>query len=438
LFGDKRHAERFGRGIRLAGIGQEDIEAVVAPNIAVAVFKTQNQAQRIARTIALFHRIFRHAEKPKIGNDGIIGRTNARDKADNDEQKQSNKDIFHFHNILIIKFLDNNLRHTLKDQILRGPFSEAAFETLALDVFAFQYKYNAFYRRYCSLIGKELSAVAKLTDIPFLPIQFFKNQILQTGEWQAEAVFSSSGTTGMTTSQHFTREMGFYKQTARQGFEQFYGKIDNYCILGLLPSYLERSGSSLIAMVDDFIQLSKYPESGFFLNNHAELADILRGCQAAKIPTLLIGVSFGLLDFVENFSIDFPELIVMETGGMKGRRREMIRSELHEILANGFGGSKIHSEYGMTELFSQGYSKENGIFEPTYTLRVLSREINDPLSSQVSNGKLGILNIIDLGNLDTCSFIATDDLGRVFADGSFEVLGRLDNSDMRGCNLLVS
>lgn len=334
--------------------------------------------------------------------------------------------------------MDNNLRHLLKAQILRGPFSEAAFEQLALAAFAFQYKHNAFYRRYCSLIGKELSTIQKLTDIPFLPIQFFKNHTIQTGDWQAETVFSSSGTTGAITSQHFTRDVDFYKQTARQGFEQFYGKINNYCILGLLPAYLERSGSSLVAMVDDFIQLSKYPKSGFFLNNHVELAEILRGCQAANIPTLLIGVSFGLLDFVEKFTLNFPELIVMETGGMKGRRREMIRSELHEQIAKGFGVAKIHSEYGMTELFSQGYSKGDGIFEATSTLRVLSREINDPLSSQAKNGKLGLLNVIDLGNLDTCSFIATDDLGRVFSDGTFEVLGRLDNSDIRGCNLLVA
>ena len=342
---------------------------------------------------------------------------------------------------MIIKLLDtnfNHLRQQLKAQILRGPFSETEFEKLALAVFAFQYQYNAFYQRYCSLIGKDLSAVSTLADIPFLPIQFFKNQTIKTGNWAAETVFSSSGTTGTTTSQHFTRDLDFYKQTARQGFEQFYGKIDNYCILGLLPSYLERSGSSLIAMVDDFIKLSKHPESGFFLHNHAELAEILRGCQRRKIPTLLIGVSFGLLDFVENFTINFPELVVMETGGMKGRRRELIRSELHAIMTKGFGVAHIHSEYGMTELFSQGYSKQKGIFEPTSTLSVWVREINDPLSILPKKDKLGILNIVDLGNLDTCSFIATDDLGRVFEDGSFEVLGRLDNSDMRGCNLLVA
>jgi hypothetical protein len=339
---------------------------------------------------------------------------------------------------LIINFLDNNLRHRLKAQILRGPFSEAEFEDLALEVFAFQHKHNAFYRRYCSLIGKEFSTVSKLADIPFLPIQFFKNQDIKTGDWSAEAVFSSSGTTGAVTSQHFCRDVDFYTQIARQGFEKFYGKIADYCVLGLLPSYLERSGSSLIAMVDDFIKLSKQPKSGFFLTEHAELNAILKEQRKAQIPTLLIGVSFGLLDFIDAYTIDFPELVVMETGGMKGRRREIIRSELHEMIAKGFGVEKIHSEYGMTELFSQGYSKGNGIFEPTSTLSVLSREINDPLSIQPKIGKLGILNLIDLGNLDTCSFIATDDLGRVYSDGSFEVLGRLDNSDMRGCNLLVT
>ena len=334
--------------------------------------------------------------------------------------------------------MDNNLRDHLKAQILRGAISDADFSALALAVFAFQYKHNAFYQRYCSLVGKDAAAVSKLSDIPFLPIQFFKNQDIRTGNWAAEIIFSSSGTTGNTTSQHLTRELAFYKQVARQGFEQFYGKIDNFCILGLLPSYLERSGSSLIAMVDDFIHLSKHPKSGFFLNGHAELAKILRGCQEENVPTLLVGVSFGLLDFVEKFTLNFPQLIVMETGGMKGRRREMIRSELHDTLARGFGVATIHSEYGMTELFSQGYSRGHGIFEATPTLRVLSREINDPLSIQTPEGKLGILNVIDLANLDTCSFIATDDLGRVYGDGSFEILGRLDNSDMRGCNLLIA
>ena len=325
-----------------------------------------------------------------------------------------------------------------------GESTVAEFENLALQVFEYQYKYNAFYRRYCSLIGKELSKISHLLDIPFLPIQFFKNNIIKTNEWAEATIFSSSGTTGVITSQHFVRELDFYKNIARQGFEFFYGSLENYCVLGLLPSYLERGGSSLVAMTDDFIKHSKYAESGFFLYDYSNLHKILLKNKEEKIPTLLIGVSFALLDFVEEFTIDFPELIVMETGGMKGRRREMIRAELHENIRKGFNSQYVHSEYGMTELMSQAYSKGDGIFNTIPTMKVLIRELNDPLSvydplSKIpSHGRMGVVNVIDLGNLDTCSFIATDDLSRVYADGSFTILGRLDNSDVRGCNLMVS
>ena len=323
-------------------------------------------------------------------------------------------------------------------QILRGPFSNVEFDDLALEVFAYQYKYNAFYQRYCSLIGKEISQISSIKDIPFLPIQFFKNQIIQTGSWTAETAFTSSGTTGLVTSSHYIRDVAFYKALCHKGFEQFYGKVDDYCFLGLLPSYLEREGSSLIVMVDDFNKKSNYPQSGFFLYNHEELCHILVKNKEKNIPTVLFGVSFALLDFVEQFQLDFPELIIMETGGMKGRRREMIREELHETIQNGFGTSAIHSEYGMTELMSQGYSKGFGRFESSATIKILSRDVNDPLSILPNSGRLGVLNVIDLGNLDTCSFIATDDLVRVYADDSFEILGRLDSSDIRGCNLLVA
>ena len=325
-----------------------------------------------------------------------------------------------------------------------GESTVAEFENLALQVFEYQYKYNAFYRRYCSLIGKELSKISHLLDIPFLPIQFFKNNIIKTNEWAEVTIFSSSGTTGVITSQHFVRELDFYKNIARQGFEFFYGSLENYCVLGLLPSYLERGGSSLVAMTDDFIKHSKYAESGFFLYDYSNLHKILLKNKVEKIPTLLIGVSFALLDFVEEFTMDFPELIVMETGGMKGRRREMIRAELHENIRKGFNSQYVHSEYGMTELMSQAYSKGDGIFNTIPTMKVLIRELNDPLSvydplSKIpSHGRMGVVNVIDLGNLDTCSFIATDDLSRVYADGSFTILGRLDNSDVRGCNLMVS
>jgi hypothetical protein len=336
--------------------------------------------------------------------------------------------------------------------------AKAAFEALALQIFDYQYKFNPFYREYSTLIGKDFSQVSHLADIPFLPIQFFKNHIIKTGEWSSQTVFSSSGTTGSTTSQHHVRHLDFYKDISRQGFEHQYGRVADYCILGLLPSYLERTGSSLITMVADFIERSAYPESGFFLDNYAQLAKILRGCRERKIPTLLIGVSFALLDFAESQALDydFPELIVMETGGMKGRRREMIRDELHAAIAKGFYGQKtgeeplasmgygIHSEYGMTELFSQAYAKQDGIFKTTPTLHVLSRDINDPLSTRALSdsitthmGSFGALNIVDLANLDTCSFIATDDLGKAWGD-TFTVLGRLDNSDVRGCNLMVA
>lgn len=334
------------------------------------------------------------------------------------------------------------MRDILQSKIRSLKTNDPEFDDLVMAVFAYQYKYNAFYRQYCSLIGKEFSKVSTINDIPFLPIQFFKNQEIKTGDWASvEMIFTSSGTTGATTSQHFVRDLGFYKDISILGFEEHYGSIENYCVLGLLPSYLERTGSSLITMVDEFIKRSKYPKSGFSLQNYETLANILRGCHDQQIPTLLIGVSFALMDFVEKYTLDFPNIIVMETGGMKGRRREMIRAELHDTLKQGFNCTHIHSEYGMTELLSQAYSKHTGIFEPTPTMRVVTREINDPLSiipsNQGKSGALGVINVIDLGNLDTCSFIATDDLGRVYADGQFEVLGRLDNSDMRGCNLLV-
>jgi Acyl-protein synthetase, LuxE len=339
-----------------------------------------------------------------------------------------------------LKNLENTIRTALKERILalrEGKVAEAIFEKLALDIFHYQYKYNAFYQQYCSLLGRDASKILKISDIPFLPIHFFKNQILKTGNWQEETVFTSSGTTGITTSHHYIQDIDFYKTLAHNGFTQFYGTVENYCILGLLPSYLERTGSSLVVMVADFIEKSKYPQSGFFLNETAQLFDILLKNKVDKIPTLLIGVTFALLDFIETHKIDFPNLIIMETGGMKGRRKEMIRAELHDILRGGFNVPCIHSEYGMTELMSQGYSFKNGIFNTMSTLKVLGRDINDPLSILPQNGRLSVINLIDLGNLDTCSFIATDDLGRIYPDNSFEILGRLDNSDIRGCNLLV-
>lgn len=316
-------------------------------------------------------------------------------------------------------------------------FSGEGFSELALEVFRFQAVHNELYARYLSLLCVDLPSVRTIEEIPFLPIQFFKNYTVMSGQWVVETIFTSSGTTGAATSRHPVRDLGFYRTNTVKGFRNFYGDPVDYCVLALLPSYLERSGSSLVCMAGHFIALSKYPQSGFFLNNTQELVKVLGKMQQAGIPVLLLGVSFALLELAENFDLDLKNTIVMETGGMKGRRRELTREELHLVLKKAFNVEAIHSEYGMTELFSQAYSKGNGQFHPAPTMKVFTREITDPLAPQAF-GKTGALNIMDLANIDTCSFIATDDLGRVWGDGSFEVLGRQDNSDIRGCNLLVA
>lgn len=314
------------------------------------------------------------------------------------------------------------------------------FASVALDVFRFQAAHCAVYRRYLSLLNIDIQSVRSIGQIPFLPIQFFKNHTVKTGEWTEAAVFTSSGTTGSATSRHYVKDLDFYLENTVKGFRKFYGEPSDWLVLALLPSYLERSGSSLVCMAEHFIQRSKYDESGFFLKNTDELLGVLqkekrRGLKE-KSKVLLLGVSFALLDLAERQSIDVEGVVVMETGGMKGRRREMTRGELHGELTAGLGVKAIHSEYGMTELFSQAYSLGDGKFHPSPTMRALSREITDPLAPQAF-GRTGVLNIIDLANLHTCSFIATDDLGRVGEDGTFEVLGRLDHTDIRGCNLLV-
>lgn len=314
-------------------------------------------------------------------------------------------------------------------------FSGDGFEALALDVFRFQAAHNPLFARFLSLLGVQPQGVGSLVEIPFLPIQFFKNHEIKTGEWPEAAVFTSSGTTGDATSRHVVRDLGFYLENAVRGFLPFYPHPEQLTVLALLPAYLERTGSSLVAMADHFIRRSRSPLSGFFLHNTEELVAILQK-KDHEYPVLLIGVSFALLDLAERYQLDLQDVIVMETGGMKGRRRELTRFELHGILQNAFHTRTIHSEYGMTELLSQAYSQGQGRFWPSATMRVLAREITDPLTPQ-QLGRTGLLNIVDLANLDTCSFIATDDLGRVWPDGSFEVLGRADNSDVRGCNLLV-
>lgn len=314
--------------------------------------------------------------------------------------------------------------------------SKEDFEAKALEIFNFQFENNSVYRSFCDLLYKHPSDIHTINDIPFLPIEFFKTHDVISNRNSIEKTFTSSGTTGTLTSKHFVTDLTLYDESFRRGFKHFYGDIEDYVVLALLPSYLERTGSSLIYMVNDFIKHSKHPESGFYLDNHKELAEQIQALEAKNQKTLLIGVSFALLDLVETYNFQLKHTIVMETGGMKGRRKEIIRTELHEILNNGFGVNHIHSEYGMTELLSQAYSKGNGVFECPPWMNVLTRDTEDALSIQHIN-KTGGLNIIDLANINSCAFIATQDLGKVYNDGTFEVIGRFDHSDIRGCNLMA-
>ncbi len=305
-----------------------------------------------------------------------------------------------------------------------------------MKTFHHQVQHCAVYNKYLSLIHVAPAEIRHPEQIPFLPIEFFKSHRIVTGSQQPQQVFASSGTTGTVQSQHHVVDIAVYERSFRTAFEQFYGNPADMAILALLPSYSEREGSSLIYMVDDLIRQSEHPLSGYFLYNHDDLHRALRELKATGTPTLLIGVTYALLDFVENYAVDFPQLIVMETGGMKGRRREMIREEVHEQLCLGFNVSKIHSEYGMTELLSQAYSAGNGRFRCPPWMDVFIRDTNDPFDLLPEN-HTGAINIVDLANIHSCAFIATQDLGRKHVEGSFEVLGRFDQSDIRGCNLLV-
>jgi phenylacetate-coenzyme A ligase PaaK-like adenylate-forming protein len=315
--------------------------------------------------------------------------------------------------------------------------NEHQFVDTALQVFRFQAQNCAVYREFISNLRVDIDAVKRIEQIPFLPISFFKSHQIVSNTHEPQVTFTSSGTTGTINSRHLVTDLIWYEESFRKAFHIFYGNIKDYCILALLPSYLEREGSSLIYMAEDLVAQSENPDSGFFLYNHDDLFQQLKKQQQANKPTILIGVTFALLDFVEHYLVNFPELIIMETGGMKGRRKEMIREELHQVLGKGFGVDAIHSEYGMTELLSQAYSKGDGIFNCPPWMKVITRDTNDPISN-LDNEKTGGINVIDLANINSCSFIATQDLGRVYADGSFEVLGRFDNSDIRGCNLLIA
>ncbi len=314
--------------------------------------------------------------------------------------------------------------------------NEQEFESLALEVFRYQAQNCQVYSSFVRNLGIDTGTAKNINDIPFLPIEFFKTHEVISGADKPEEIITSSGTTGALSSRHAVLNIGLYTDSYRKAFNLFYGPLKKYAVLALLPSYQEREGSSLIYMVNDLIALSDNDRSGYFLYDHKALYNSLIDLKNSGTPAILIGVTYALLDFAESHVMEFPELIVMETGGMKGKRREMIREELHEILCAGFGVPVIHSEYGMTELLSQAYSKGGGIFHCPPWMKVLTRDVNDPLQLS-ANDQTGGLNIIDLANLNSCSFIATQDLGKRFSDGTFEVLGRFDNSDIRGCNLLV-
>ncbi len=310
------------------------------------------------------------------------------------------------------------------------------FTQKALQVFNYQYSNNLVYRKFCDLLLRNPAEVDSIEKIPFLPIEFFKTHKVISSEASEEITFTSSGTTGTQTSKHFVTDLAIYEESFRSGFTHFYGSVENYAVLALLPSYLEREGSSLIYMAQDLIEKSNNPASGFYLHDLDSLVANLKTLEERGQKTLLIGVSFALLDLAENYSLNLKNTVVMETGGMKGRRKEMIRTELHEVLKKGLGVENIHSEYGMTELLSQAYSLKNGIFECPPWMKILIRDPEDALTL-LPEGKSGGINVIDLANINSCSFIATQDLGKNLDAKRTEILGRFDNSDIRGCNLMV-
>jgi phenylacetate-coenzyme A ligase PaaK-like adenylate-forming protein len=312
---------------------------------------------------------------------------------------------------------------------------EGDFNEKALRVFAFQYENNAVYRNFCDALNIQMPSLKAALRLPFLPISFFKSHRVTTTVFEPEVVFESSGTSQTVQSRHLVKELSIYRTSFMNAFERFYGNPEDWCILALLPSYLERTGSSLVLMVKELIEAGNHPQSGFYLQNTNELFQQLQQLEYKHQKTLLLGVTYALLDFADAYSLQCNSTVIMETGGMKGRREELTREEVHEQLKKGFGVKNIHSEYGMTELLSQAYSKGNGIFETPPWMKVLVRDEDDP--QHVKEQGRGAINIIDLANVYSCSFIATDDVGEVYDDGSFRILGRMDNSDIRGCSLLA-
>jgi hypothetical protein len=321
-------------------------------------------------------------------------------------------------------------------KIIFGIGDEPGFNRAALEIFRFQYEGNKIYRKFCQALGRSPEKVSRYREVPFLPVSFFKSHTVITGEEVPQKTFLSSGTTGMERSRHPVTDLSVYRESLRKGFSRFYGTLSDYDIFALTPGPDQNPDSSLIFMIDDWISESRSPVSGFYLDRQDLLYEYLtrRRNQGRKI--LLIGLSYALLDFSDRYRLALPEAVIMETGGMKGRRKEMVREELHAVLSERFRCRNIHSEYGMTELLAQAYSKEDGRFESPPWMKVLIRDANDPLEL-LPDGKTGGINIIDLTNFNSCSFIAVQDLGKIRGDGSFEVLGRFDFSDLRGCSLMV-
>jgi Acyl-protein synthetase, LuxE len=328
----------------------------------------------------------------------------------------------------------------LRNKILT--VNEEDFETTAIEVFNFQYHHNDTYKAYCDLLKIDIAAINTIEKIPFLPIQFFKTKQIKTTTFEPAVIFESSGTTGSINSKHFVKDLSLYEQSFSQTFNQFYGNEKDYCIIGLLPSYLERKGSSLVYMVNDLIKKSTHGNSGFYLYEYEKLQQILLENEAAKQPTILIAVTYALIDFAEQNNMQLAYTTIMETGGMKGRKEELSRKKVHEIVTSKLGVKKVHSEYGMTELLSQAYSKGDGNFKCPPYMRLLVRSEDNPLEVSANipfnkNEISGGINIIDLANLYSCSFIATDDVGKIYTNKSFEIVGRQENSDVRGCGLMI-
>lgn len=324
----------------------------------------------------------------------------------------------------------------LRERIFSIQTAEA-FEPLAIEVFRYQAENIAVYKRFLSYLNVDPNKIHSIEEIPFLPVEFFKSEKIPNAEDAYEVIFTSSGTGLQETSKHYVKDLSVYEESFLHSFQLFYGDIKEYCILALLPSYLEREGSSLVYMCKTLIEKSGNVHSGFYLNEFNTLFEVLKMLNASKQKTLLIGVSFALLDFVEQYGIPLEDhIVVMETGGMKGRRKELIREDLHAQIGAAFQKKHIHSEYGMTELLSQAYSKGDGIFLCPPWMKIYCRDVNDPMSPSIQK-RAGRMHIVDLANIYSCSFIATQDLGKMYEDGSFEIAGRMDGSEQRGCNLLV-